>query len=166
MRWLLTWWAPRGLARRTWMTKASSVLFYFIFVQRTFANFDKLLTSYVVVCFEWADPMDFSGMSLIKLKKEEMESQVSCAIMKDDWKQRLCVWTLLELSHFLCVKLFYNYCDVDFILECAWVTFFFFFQRAILTGLKELKWHILNRNAVQHLQAHAKYALFDMYDGF
>ncbi|MEQ2180757.1 hypothetical protein GOODEAATRI_004535, partial [Goodea atripinnis] len=29
------------------------------------------------------DPMDFSGMSLIKLKKEEMESQVGCAAYHD-----------------------------------------------------------------------------------
>lgn len=31
-------------------------------------------------CVSCADPMDFSGMSLIKLKKEEMESQVMYGI--------------------------------------------------------------------------------------
>lgn len=30
--------------------------------------------------FSCADTMDFSGMSLIKLRKEEMESQVSCGL--------------------------------------------------------------------------------------
>lgn len=93
-KWQLMWWPQQGLVRSTWRKNVSTVWFVY---QISVASDEHLSNNFKHV--SCADTMDFSGMSLIKLRKEEMESQVShgqwdCEGFKE-WLECICALLLM-----------------------------------------------------------------------
>lgn len=104
MKWQLMWWPQRRQARSTWRKKVRPVWSVHL------TNVDIFNNSVSYKHISGADTMDFSGMSLIKLRKEEMESQVSYGMS---------LWS--QLTNRLMSMLFWN--DTVLFPAFTWINF-------------------------------------------